>query len=328
MNVHNERTFIPGEAMTWTADNVPDQTGRVAVVTGANGGLGLETVRELARHGAHVIMAARNLEKAKTAELDIREEAPAGSLEVRSLDLASLDSVRRFAAEVTAAHPVVDILVNNAGVMAPPRRETEDGFELQFGTNHLGHFALTALLMPALLHSTSGRVVTVTSTGRHAGGRLNIRDPHYTSGYQPWTSYGQSKMANLRFAVELNLRLSAAGAPVESLVAHPGFSNTELQARSVEATGGGLSQRFFHVAVGWFGMAPAEGALPQLRAATDPSARGGEFYTPRWVNRGGPVRRPILARSRKPEDLHSLWELSERETGIPFDVEALMREAG
>ncbi|MDH3259464.1 MAG: oxidoreductase [Acidimicrobiia bacterium] len=313
--------------MAWTADDIPDQTGRVVVVTGANGGLGLETARQLARHGALVIMAARNLEKARTAEQDILSGTPAASLEVRSLDLASLDSVRQFAGAVTADHPVIDILVNNAGVMAPPRRETADGFELQFGTNHLGHFVLTGLLMPALLRSKAGRVVTVTSTGRHVGGRLNVDDPHYKSDYQPWTSYGQSKMANLHFGVELNRRLQAAGTTVESLVSHPGFSNTDLQAQSVEATGGGVSQRFFHVAVGWFGMTPARGALPQLRAATDPTAKGGELYTPRWANRGSPVRRPILARSRKPEDMQALWELSERETGIPFDVEGLVKGA-
>jgi NAD(P)-dependent dehydrogenase (short-subunit alcohol dehydrogenase family) len=314
--------------MAWTVDNIPDQAGRGVVVTGANGGLGLETARQLARRGAHVIMAARNLDKARAAEQKILAAIPEAFLEVRSLDLASLDSVRRFSGAVTTDHPVIDILVNNAGVMAPPRQETADGFELQFGTNHLGHFALTALLMPALLRSKSGRVVTVTSTGRHSGGRLNAGDPHYTTDYRPWTSYGQSKMANLHFAVELNRRLQAAGVGVESLVAHPGFSNTNLQAQSVEATGGGRSQRFFYVAVGRVGMTPSRGALPQLRAATDPGARGGELYAPRWVHWGPPVRRPILARSRKPEDLQALWELSERETGVSFDVEGLAKEGG
>jgi len=313
--------------MTWSAGDIPDQTGRLAVVTGANGGLGLETTRALAQHGAHVIMAARNLGKAETANQDILAVTPGASLEVRPLDLVSLASVRQFATDVTTDHEVIDILVNNAGVMAPPYRETVDGFELQFGTNHLGHFALTALLMPALLRSKRARVVTVTSTGRHFGGRLNVDDPHYRSGYQPWTSYGQSKMANLHFAVELNRRLHASGARVESLVAHPGFSNTNLQAQSVAASDGALSQRFFHIAVGWLGMTPTRGALPQLRAATDPFARGGELYTPRWVNFGAPVRRPILAGSRKPEDLRALWALSERETGMAFDVEALAKRS-
>ena len=312
--------------MAWTADNIPDQKGRLAIVTGANGGLGLETARQLARHGAHVIMAARNQEKAESAERNLLADHPEASVEVRPLDLAVLDSIRRFAAGVLTAHDTVDVLVNNAGVMATPRRETADGFELQFGTNHLGHFALTGLLLPALLRADTARVVTVTSTGRHFGGRLNADDPHFESGYNSWRSYGQSKMANLHFAVELNNRLRAAGTRVESLVAHPGFSNTDLQARSVRNNGGGASQRFFHVMVQRVGMSPRSGALPLLRAATDPTAKGGQLYAPRWVNFGPSVRRPIFALSRKPEEMRTLWELSERETGMTFDVEALSGE--
>ncbi len=307
--------------MSWTASDIPDQTGRVAVVTGANGGLGLETARELARKGAHVVMAARNLEKAATAEQDIRRQIPNPSLEVRKLDLGSLDSVKTFATEVLNAHPRVDILVNNAGVMGTPRQETADGFELQFGTNHLGHFALTARLMPALLRSQAARVVTVTSTARHFWGKLNVDDPHLTENYGPWRAYGQSKRANSHFALELDRRLRAAGAPVASLVAHPGYSNTNLQAQSYQSTGGeGRSQKFFHTMVQRVGMSPADGALPQLRAATDPEAKGGELYAPRFVNSGPAVRRPILQASRRPRDLEILWELSERETGISFDI--------
>lgn len=307
--------------MTWTAADIPDQTGRVAVVTGANSGLGLETARELARKGAHVIMAARNLEKAAAAEAEIRREIPGASLEVRELDLGSLDSVKTFATDVRNAHDRIDILVNNAGVMGTPRGETADGFELQFGTNHLGHFALTAQLMPALLRSEAGRVVTVTSTGRHFRAKLNVEDPHLTEDYGPWRAYGQSKRANAHFAIELNRRLARAAAPVASLVAHPGYSNTNLQAQSVHATGGqGRSQQFFHTWVQRVGMSPADGALPQLRAATDPQAKGGELYAPRFVNRGPAVRRPILPISRRTGDLEALWELSERETGITFEI--------
>ncbi len=307
--------------MSWTAADIPDQTGRVAVVTGANSGLGLETARELARKGAHVIMAARNLDKAAAAERDIRAEIPAASLEVRTLDRGSLDSVKTFATEVLNAHDRIDILVNNAGVMGTPRGETADGFELQFGTNHLGHFALTAQLMAALLRSEAGRVVTVTSTARHFGGKLNVDDPHLTEKYGPWRAYGQSKQANSHFALELDRRLSAAGAPVESLVAHPGYSNTNLQKQSLHSTGGeGRSQRFFTTMVQRVGMSQADGALPQLRAATDPAAKGGELFAPRFVNNGPPVRRPILPTSRRPQDLATLWELSERETGITFDI--------
>jgi NAD(P)-dependent dehydrogenase (short-subunit alcohol dehydrogenase family) len=318
---------MKGTVMTWTTDNIPDQTGRLAIVTGANGGLGLETARQLARHGAHVVMAARNMEKAEAAKRDLVAEHPDASVEVRSLDLASLDSIRQFAAGVVADHDTVDVLVNNAGVMATPQQKTADGFELQFGTNHLGHFALTGLLLPALLRADAARVVTVTSTSRHFGGRLNVNDPHFESGYNPWRSYGQSKMANLHFAVELNNRLQAAGARVESLVAHPGFSNTDLQAQSARSTNGGVSQRFFHIMVQRVGMSHLGGALPQLRAATDPTATGGELYAPRWVNFGPPARRPIFARSRKPEAMQTLWELSERETGMTVEVETLAGEA-
>lgn len=307
--------------MTWTAADIPDQTGRVAVVTGANSGLGLETARELARKGAHVVMAARNLEKAAAAEQDILAGIPDASLEVRHLDLGSLDSVKTFATEVVNTHDRIDILVNNAGVMGTPRMETADGFELQFGTNHLGHFALTAHLMLALLRSDAGRVVTVTSTVRHFLSRLNVEDPHLTEGYGPWRAYGQSKKANSHFAIELDRRLRAAGAPIASLVAHPGYSNTNLQAQSsASRSGGGRSQRFFHSMVERVGMSQADGALSQLRAATDPEAKGSELYAPRFVNSGPAVRRPILPISRRPKDLETLWELSERETGITFEI--------
>lgn len=307
--------------MPWTAADIPDQTGRVAVVTGANGGLGLETTRELARRGAHVVMGARNLDKAADAEQDIRAGIPEASLEIRKLDLASLDSVKAFAAEVLNAHETIDVLVNNAGVMGTPRMETADGFELQFGTNHLGHFALTAQLMPALLRAASGRVVTVTSTARHFSPRIDFDDVHHTEDYNPWRAYGYSKKANAWFALELDRRLKEAGARVQSLVAHPGYSNTDLQAASARSTNNeGWSQRFFHRWVQRIGMSQAEGALPQLRAATDPAAAGGELYAPRFANWGPPVRRPILPFSRPEDDLVTLWEVSERETGLEFEI--------
>jgi NAD(P)-dependent dehydrogenase (short-subunit alcohol dehydrogenase family) len=271
-------------------------------------------------------MAARNLDKAEAARVDILTEIPDASLEVRRLDLATLESVAGFAADVVAVHPVVDILVNNAGVMGIPRMETSDGFEMQFGTNHLGHFALTAQLMPALLRSESARVVTVTSTGRLFGGTVDPADPHFTQGYEPWQAYGRAKRANFHFAIALNRRLQFAGAPVESLVAHPGYSNTDLQSTSSRISGGGRSQRFFAATVQWVGMDPARGALSQLRAATDPAAKGGEFYGPRWVNNGSPVRKPYLDRSAKPEDLESLWSISQAETGLVLDIPELTKE--
>ena len=233
--------------MAWGATDIPDQSGRVVVVTGGNGGLGLETTRELARHGAHVVMAARNLEKAEAARAEIKAEVRAASLEVRHLDLSSLDSIRKTAAGVVADHSLIDLLVNNAGVMATPRRETSDGFELQFGTNHLGHFALTRLLMPSLLAAIAARIVSVTSTGRHFGGNVDPDDPHFTKEYGRWKAYGRSKKANLHFGFELNRRLLAAGSQARSLVAHPGLANTDLLGQSSRSTGGtGRSRTFLH----------------------------------------------------------------------------------
>jgi NAD(P)-dependent dehydrogenase (short-subunit alcohol dehydrogenase family) len=306
--------------MAWTTADIPDQTGRVAVVTGANGGLGLEVARELARRGGQVVMAARDQAKAEAAHALILGELPDASLTLQPLDLASLASVRQAAAAILADHPRIDVLVNNAGVMAVPERRTEDGFETQLAVNHLGHFALTAQLLPALLRSGDARVVSVTSTGRHAGGPLDPDNPHLHGRYDPWRAYGQSKLANVHFALQLERRFRKAGVPARSIVVHPGFANTDLQARSVRETGGGGSQRFFRAAVARVGMTPANGALPLLRAATDPNAVGGALYTPRWVNWGAPVRRPLFGRSRNREAMAILWEVSERETGITFDL--------
>ena len=306
--------------MAWTTADIPDQSGRVAVVTGANGGLGLEVARELARKGGRVVMLARDQAKAEAARASIRDELPDASLELRPLDLASLASVGEAAARILADHPRIDVLVNNAGVMGVPERRTTDGFELQLAVNHLGHFALTAHLLSALLQSPDARVVSVTSTGRHAGRPIDLDNPNLRGSYDPWRAYGQSKLANLHFALELDRRFRAAGVPARSIVVHPGFTNTDLQARSVRETGGGRSQRFFRAAVERFGMTPAQGALPLLRAATDPSAVGGGLYTPRWVNWGPPVHRPMFGRSRDRKAMATLWAVSERETGIKFDI--------
>jgi NAD(P)-dependent dehydrogenase (short-subunit alcohol dehydrogenase family) len=313
--------------MGWTADDIPDQTGRVAVVTGANSGLGLETSRELARKGATVFMCARNLAKAEVAETDIRESVPAADLRIIELDLASLDSVSTAAAAISDDAPVIDILVNNAGVMGIPRKLTADGFEMQFGTNHLGHFAFTAQLMPALLRSNAARIVTVTSTGRLFDAKVEPDDLTMESKYDPWKAYGRSKRANFHFAVELNNRLVAAGSSARSIVSHPGYSNTNLQATSAAETPGGASQRFFHEMVQRVGMDASRGVLPQLRAVTDPGVTGGELFTPQWVNFGAPVRRGYLSSSAKQEDLDRLWTLSEHETGIDFDVAAMVEES-
>ena len=306
--------------MAWTTADIPDQSGRVAVVTGANGGLGLEVATELARKGGQVVLAARDQAKAQAARAWIHSQLPDASLALQPLDLASQRSVREAAAQLLADYPRIDLLVNNAGVMGIPEGRTEDGFELQLAVNHLGHVTLTARLWPALLQSDGARVVAVTSTGRHAGRPLDAANPHLHGRYDPWRAYGQAKLANLQFALELDRRVRAAGWPVRSLVCHPGFTNTDLQARSVRESGGGRSQRFFRAAVQRVGMSPAQGALVLLRAATDPGAVGGALYTPRWVNWGPPVRRPVLGRSRDRAAMATLWQVSERETGTTFDV--------
>lgn len=306
--------------MGWTASDIPDQTGRVAVVTGGNGGLGLETARALASKGAHVILAARNRDKAAAAVSDIRTGTPDASVEVCSLDLSSLASIRSASEELVQRHPRVDLLINNAGVMAIPERQTVDGFEMQFGVNHLGHFALTALLLGSLLRANAARIVNVTSTGRHTRRPLDPTNPHLRGVYTPWGAYGQSKLANVHFTLGLQQRFEEAGSGASSLVAHPGMAHTDLQPNSVRETGGGTSQRFFAWQAANTGMPPSRGALPQLRAATDPQARGGELYTPRFINFGTPVRRPLLARARDQRAIDTLWEVSERETGISFDV--------
>jgi NAD(P)-dependent dehydrogenase (short-subunit alcohol dehydrogenase family) len=310
----------PDGLVSWSGEDIPDLRGRTAVVTGANGGLGLETARALAGAGATVAMAARNPEKATAAEADIRASAPGASLEVVPLDLGSLASVREAAATILAGHETIDVLVNNAGVMGIPERRTVDGFEMQLGVDHLGHFALTALLMPALLRAEGARIVTVTSTAHHMGRAVNPKNPHLEGRYGPWRAYGQAKLANFHFGLGLHRRLAAAGAPAASLVAHPGLTNTELQAVSVEETDGGLSQRFFLRLARSTGMSPAQDALSQLRAATDPAAKSGEFYGPLFVNSGQPIRKPILRRLGMSRAIARLWDVSERETGLKLEI--------
>ena len=308
---------MPG--MAFTRASVPDLTGRTAVVTGANGGLGLQTALVLADKGAHVVMAARNQAKATAAVEQIRAQAPEASVEVVELDLASQASVKRAAGQIVGTHERVDVLVNNAGLMATPQRRTEDGYEMQLGVNHLGHWTLTALLMPALLAAPAARVVTVTSTAHHIGMPLDPANPHLNNRYGPWRAYGQSKLANYHFALGLQRRFEGAGVSAASLLAHPGLSHSELQTTTVAEGGGGWSAPFWAWMAAHTGMDVEDGALPQIRAATDPSARGGEFYGPRFVNVGPPVRLPLL-RPGRDSAVRTLWEVSERETGVPLVV--------
>ena len=305
--------------MSFSLDSIPDLSGRTAVVTGANGGLGLATAQALAAHGATVVMAVRDREKARTAEQQIRAAHPTAALDVVSLDLGSLASVRAAAAEISSRHPSIDILVNNAGLMATPWRTTEDGFELQFGVDHLGHWALTGLLLPALLAAPSARVVTVTSTAHHLGRIADYGTTGWPGPYDPWRAYGRAKLANYHFGLGLQREFERARATASSLLAHPGLTQSDLQVRTVAEGGGALAGPFFAWLAARTGMDVTDGALPQLRAATDPAARGGQFYGPRWVNSGPPVVLPVL-RPGADRAITLLWETSERATGVRVAV--------
>jgi NAD(P)-dependent dehydrogenase (short-subunit alcohol dehydrogenase family) len=304
----------------WTPADIPDLTGRIAVVTGANGGLGLVTAHELAAHGAHVVLAARDQAKAQTADQQIHARTPDASTEIVPLDLGSLASVAEAAARINESHERIDILVNNAGVMAMPERRTEDGFEMQFGVDHLGHFAFTAHLLPALLRAGKARVVTVTSTARLMGSTVDPKNPHLAGRYQPWRAYSQAKAANYHFGLGLQQQFVKARAKASSLIAHPGLSNTDLQTHTLREGGGGWGGTLSVVLARRVGMSPAEGARPQLRAATDPGAKGGELYAPRFGSNGPAVRRPILRRWDLQKRIDELWEVSQRETGVALRV--------
>ncbi|MGW8762288.1 oxidoreductase [Streptomyces sp. NPDC055815] len=302
------------EKQRWTADLIPDQTGRVFVVTGANSGLGLATTRELARRGARVILAVRDEEKGRRAAEALG--ADPRLLDVRPLDLADLDSVRAFADRLRAEHPRLDVLVNNAGVMAPPRTLSPQGHELQFATNHLGHFALTGLLLDLLAAGTDPRVVTVSSIN-HRQGSLRFDDLNGEHGYAPMPFYNQSKFANAVFGKELHRRLSATASPVRSVLAHPGYTATNLQMKDTS----GLAKLFFgRIGNPLLAQRPERGALPQLYAATDPSVAGGEFIGPDGMGelRGTPTRVRLSDAASDPGTGRRLWDLSEGLTGVRY----------
>jgi NAD(P)-dependent dehydrogenase (short-subunit alcohol dehydrogenase family) len=301
----------------WTSDEIPDQSGRIAVVTGANSGLGLETTHELARAGAHVVLACRDTDKGTAALRGIQADVPNASVEVAALDLASLASVRAFAERVRADHDRLDLLINNAGVMAPPRRQTADGFELQFGTNHLGHFALTALLVGAMEKRDDARVVTVSS-GAHRMGRINFDDLQSTRRYKRWRAYGQSKLANLLFAFELDRRLRAAGSTIRSLAAHPGYAATNLQSAAPPT----FDRLIMAVTNRLLAQSAEMGALPVLYAATYPGLEGGTFVGPDGLaeQRGYPEA-VTASRAAQDEDVAGrLWAVSEELTGVSFEL--------
>jgi protochlorophyllide reductase len=298
-------------ASSWTVADIPDQSGRVAVVTGANAGLGLEITRVLAAHGATVVMACRNLAKAEAAAEGLWQENPAADVEIRELDLADLGSVRRFADGLAADRPRVDLLVNNAGLMAVDEGRTADGFETQFGVNHLGHYALTARLLPLLNRAPAARVASMSSFG-HRPGRMHFDDLMLTGRYRRWPAYFQSKLANLLFTAELQRRLEAAGERTIAVAAHPGGSATDLGHE-----GRGVTNAVIRRTAPWFGQPVADGALPMLRAVTDPAVRGGEYYGPRWVVAGREVRREVPSRRARDTAVAArLWTESARLSGV------------
>ncbi len=307
--------------MGWTAADVPDQAGRTIVITGANSGLGLESAKVLAARGAQVVMACRSLDRAGEAIAAITREHPEAKLEARQLDLASLASVRSFADELRAAHPRVDVLMNNAGVMALPRRETVEGFEMQLGTNHLGPFALTGLVLDRVLATPAGRIVTVSSQF-HRRGRIDFDDLNGTRRYRKWGAYGQAKLANLLFAFELQRRLEARGAPAISVAAHPGYASTNLQTAGPRMEGSSFMERASELGNRIFAQSAAEGALPQLYASTAPDVEGGDYLGPSGIyEMWGPPRKVGTARAARDEAVaRRLWEVSEEATGVRWEA--------
>ena len=307
--------------MPWTIADCPDQSGRIALITGANSGLGLESARALASRGATVVLACRSRRRGEEARAELLPAATAG-LEVLELDLADLASVHGGARWMQEHYGRLDLLLNNAGVMAPPRRLTRDGFELQFGTNHLGHFALTSALLPLMEGRPDARVVTVTSGAQYFG-RIAFDDLQAERRYDRWAAYSQSKLANVMFALELQQRLEAAGSTVASLAAHPGLARTNLQPASVAANG----SRFEHLAYRLMDplfQSAAMGALPQLHAATAPTAKGGEHYGPdQWGGmRGWPTQVRIAPAALDAAQRRRLWEVSEQLLGQAAPAEA------
>lgn len=305
--------------MAYTTESVPDLTGRVAVVTGANGGLGLAIAEAFTGAGAHTVIAARNLTKAESARTQLRAANPAASVEIVELDLGSLASVEAAAGRISVRHDRVDILVNNAGLMALPHQLTADGFEMQFGVNHLGHWAFTAHLMPNLLAADGARVVAQTSFARHGSRGINAENPHLAGEYAPWRAYNQSKLANFLFALGLQDAFDEAGVAAMSFAAHPGFTNSDIQAHTQSEGGGGFVAWASNYAARFVGMSTARGALPVVRAATDPDATGGTLYAPRFGTSGAAVQRPVVRPGRE-QAIAELWELSERETGVKLVV--------
>ncbi|OBK28588.1 short-chain dehydrogenase [Mycobacterium sp. 1165196.3] len=300
----------------WTTKDIPDQTGRVAVITGANTGLGYETALALADRGAHVVLAVRNLDKGKDAAARITAHSPHADVALQELDLTSLQSVRSAAEQLRTAHDRIDLLINNAGVMWTPKSTTKDGFELQFGTNHLGHFALTGLLLDRLLPVAGSRVVTVSSLGHRILADIHFDDLQWERSYNRVAAYGQAKLANLLFTYELQRRLAPHGTAI-AVAAHPGGSRTELT-RNLPP----LVERVVTPVFGLISQDAAAGALPQLRAGTDPGVLGGQYFGPDGIGemQGSPKVVTSSVKSHDAERQRRLWTVSEELTGVKYAV--------
>ncbi|GAA1744497.1 oxidoreductase [Aeromicrobium alkaliterrae] len=310
--------------MTWTTDDIGDLSGTRALITGVTGGLGGEIARELARHGASLVVTARDAAKAETTVAALRSEVPGVQVDVVELDLADLGSVARAADDVLARWDRIDLAINNAGIMIPPFRETVDGFELQIATNHLGHFAWNARLWP-VLRDSSARVVAVSSVAHTTVHGIDLRSltPEGSPRrYKRWQSYGESKLANLVFSQELHRRVTAAGLDVTSVAAHPGVASTELTKTGFSVGGGGPIGFLMHQGTHLVAQSARAGSLPVLQAATDPGLTGGEYLGPRGFRgmRGKPGPASMTRSARDPELARLLWETSERAAGADFTI--------
>lgn len=302
----------------WTLQDIPDQQGRVVVITGGNSGIGYEAGLVLAGKHAHVILTARNLNKAEAAALNIREKYPQAQITVMELDLADLKSVRNFVQAFLLKYKHLDILINNAGVMALPKRKTVDGFEMQFGTNHLGHFALTGLLLPVLKATPNARIVTVSS-GVHVSGDIHFDDLQWEKRYDRWGAYAQSKLANLLFAYELQRRLAATGSQLISVGCHPGYTATNLQAAGPQMDGSAVRLWLMKLGNAIFAQGQDVGALPTLYAAVAPDVNGCDYIGPQGGMRGYPAKAMSSNKSYDEALAKRLWKVSEELTDVIYE---------